>query len=73
VSEPVVSFAGAMLKRREVGIRYKYYVEPGEVGFFDVLFLLFELWKKRTTRTRMSLEPGSSKRIVCFRLPERAC
>lgn len=34
MSEPVVSFAGAMLKRREVGIRYKYYVEPGEVGFF---------------------------------------
>ncbi len=29
VSEPVVSYAGAMLKRREVG-RYKYYVEPGE-------------------------------------------
>ncbi len=30
VSEPVVSYAGAMLKRREVGIRYRYFVEPGE-------------------------------------------
>ena len=30
VSEPVVSYAGAMLKRREIGVRYKYFVEPGE-------------------------------------------
>lgn len=30
VSEPVVAFAGAMLPRREVGIRYRYFVQPGE-------------------------------------------
>ncbi len=29
-SEPVVSYAGAMLMRREVGVRYKYFVQPGE-------------------------------------------
>ena len=28
VSEPIVSYAGAMIKRREVGIQYKYFVEP---------------------------------------------
>ena len=30
ISEPVVSYAGAMIKRREVGITYKYFVESDD-------------------------------------------
>jgi hypothetical protein len=74
VSEPVVSFAGAMLKRREVGIRYKYYVEPVTGLFQFFAFFVFDLGcRAKTTRTRTSRARDTLRKTRCLRRRARGC